>query len=268
MLTFRSGTSDKSRRRLHRRLTGLFLLLFGLALAGCWPPRWLPSRRPQADQSQSALIRNGQQLYGDGLHQLPRRQPPESGPRPQPGRRVSRVFFRSTPAVCRMVRGGSVPRAKRADLRPGPDRRHGCLHPDIGGGPLVPRDANEADRRCSVDRQRRRPWGGPVPAELRVAQLHQSRRRTSGKYAPASTWPTPRADLPAMLTGPQNMPVLRPSTRPPREKKDIIAYVRSSSQTMNLAATASVASARCRRAQQSRRNGGAIAIAMWIGARA
>ena len=29
-----SGMTDKSRRRLHRRLTGAVLLLFGLALAG------------------------------------------------------------------------------------------------------------------------------------------------------------------------------------------------------------------------------------------
>ena len=34
MLTIGSGMSDKSRRRLHRRLAGAVLLLFGLALAG------------------------------------------------------------------------------------------------------------------------------------------------------------------------------------------------------------------------------------------
>ena len=34
MLTIGSGIIGKSRRRLHRRLTGAVLLLFGLALAG------------------------------------------------------------------------------------------------------------------------------------------------------------------------------------------------------------------------------------------
>ena len=56
--------SDKTRRRLRRRLTGAVLLLFGLALAGVLAATLTP--KPQvavADESKSALLRTGLQLY-------------------------------------------------------------------------------------------------------------------------------------------------------------------------------------------------------------
>ena len=60
MLTIESGISGKSRRRLHRRLTGAVLLLFGLALAGVLAATLTPKPQvAQADQSQSALLRTG-----------------------------------------------------------------------------------------------------------------------------------------------------------------------------------------------------------------
>ncbi|MBU3706410.1 MAG: cytochrome c, partial [Mycobacterium sp.] len=59
-----SQMSDKSRRRLRRRLTGAVLLVFALGLAGVLAATLTP--KPQvavADESQSALLRTGQQLY-------------------------------------------------------------------------------------------------------------------------------------------------------------------------------------------------------------
>ncbi|MCB0923775.1 MAG: cytochrome c, partial [Mycobacterium sp.] len=56
--------SDKSRRRLRRRLTGALLLVFGLGLSGVVAATLTP--QPQvavADQSQSALLRTGQELF-------------------------------------------------------------------------------------------------------------------------------------------------------------------------------------------------------------
>ncbi|MCE9515172.1 MAG: cytochrome C, partial [Mycobacterium sp.] len=56
--------SDKSRRRLRRRLTGAVLLMFGLVMAGALAATLTP--KPQvavADESQSALLRTGQQLF-------------------------------------------------------------------------------------------------------------------------------------------------------------------------------------------------------------
>ena len=56
----RGTLSDKSRRRLRRRLTGAVLLLVGLGVAGGLAATLTPT--PQvavADESQSALLRTG-----------------------------------------------------------------------------------------------------------------------------------------------------------------------------------------------------------------
>lgn len=59
-----SANGDRSRRRWRRRLTAGTLLLIALALAGGLAAVLTP--KPQvavADESQSALIRTGKQLY-------------------------------------------------------------------------------------------------------------------------------------------------------------------------------------------------------------
>ncbi len=275
MLTFRSGMSDKSRRRLHRRLTGAVLLLFGLALAGVLAATLTPKPQvAQADQSQSALIRTGQELYetacischGANLQGVEGRGPSLVGVG------EAAVFFQVNTGRMPMVRGEAQAPRKAPTFDLAQTDAMGAYIQSIGGGPLVPRDANGqiADHSLIGSDVAR---GGDL-YRLNCASCHNFTGRggalSSGKYAPGLDPATPAQIYTAMLTGPQNMPKFSDRQLSPEEKKDIIAYVRSSSQTMNPggyglggfgpvpegAAIFVVGMAV------------AIAIAMWIGARA
>ncbi|MFN8072774.1 MAG: cytochrome c [Mycobacterium sp.] len=267
--------SDKSRRRLHRRLTGAVLLLFGLALAGVLAATLTPKPQvAQADQSQSALIRTGQQLYetacischGANLQGVEGRGPSLVGVG------EAAVFFQVNTGRMPMVRGEAQAPRKAPTFDLAQTDAMGAYIQSIGGGPLVPRDANGqiADHSLIGSDVAR---GGDL-YRLNCASCHNFTGRggalSSGKYAPGLDPATPAQIYTAMLTGPQNMPKFSDRQLSPEEKKDIIAYVRSSSQTMNPggyglggfgpvpegAAIFVVGMAV------------AIAIAMWIGARA
>jgi ubiquinol-cytochrome c reductase cytochrome c subunit len=267
--------SDKSRRRLHRRLTGAVLLLFGLALAGILAATLTPKPQvAQADQSQSALIRTGQQLYetacischGANLQGVQGRGPSLVGVG------EAAVFFQVNTGRMPAVRGEAQAPRKAPIFDESQIDAMGAYVQSIGGGPLVPRDANGqiADHSLIGNDVAR---GGDL-YRLNCASCHNFTGRggalSSGKYAPGLDPATPAQIYTAMLTGPQNMPKFSDRQLSPEEKKDIIAYVRSSSQTMNPggyglggfgpvpegAAIFVVGMAV------------AIAIAMWIGARA
>ncbi|NHC12415.1 c-type cytochrome [Motilibacter sp. E257] len=53
---------------------------------------------------------------------------------------------------------------------------------------------------------------------------------TEGKYAPSVNQTSPRHIYEAMLTGPQNMPVFADSQLTPEMKRDVIAYIKTSSE--------------------------------------
>ena len=238
MLTIGSGKSDTSRRRLHRRLTGAVLLLFGLALAGMLAAVLTP--KPQvavADQSQSALLRTGQQLYetacitchGANLQGVEGRGPSLVGVG------EAAVFFQVNTGRMPAVRGEAQAPRKAPTFDLAQTDAMGAYVQSLGGGPLVPRDANGqiADHSLIGDSVAR---GGDL-YRLNCASCHNFTGRggalSSGKYAPGLDVATPAQIYTAMLTGPQNMPKFSDRQLAPDEKKDIIAYVRSSSQTMN-----------------------------------
>ena len=238
MLTIGSGKSDTSRRRLHRRLTGAVLLLFGLALAGMLAAVLTP--KPQvavADQSQSALLRTGQQLYetacitchGANLQGVEGRGPSLVGVG------EAAVFFQVNTGRMPAVRGEAQAPRKAPTFDLAQTDAMGAYVQSLGGGPLVPRDANGqiADHSLIGDSVAR---GGDL-YRLNCASCHNFTGRggalSSGKYAPGLDPATPAQIYTAMLTGPQYMPKFSDRQLAPDEKKDIIAYVRSSSQTMN-----------------------------------
>ena len=270
-----SGLSDTSRRRLHRRLTGAVLLLFGLALAGVLAATLTPKPQvAQADQSQSALLRTGEQLYetacischGANLQGVNGRGPSLVGVG------EAAVFFQVNTGRMPAVRGEAQAPRKAPTFDEAQIDAMGAYVQSIGGGPLIPRDANGqiADHSLIGNDVAR---GGDL-YRLNCASCHNFTGRggalSSGKYAPGLDPATPAQIYTAMLTGPQNMPKFSDRQLSPEEKRDIIAYVRSSSQTMNPggyglggfgpvpegAAIFIVGMAV------------AIAIAMWIGARA
>lgn len=238
MFNIGSARSDKSRRRLRRRLTGAVLLLLGLGFAGVLAATLTP--RPQvavADQSQSALIRTGQQLYetacischGANLQGVDGRGPSLVGVG------EAAVFFQVNTGRMPAVRGEAQAPRKAPIFDENQIDAMGAYVQSVGGGPLVPRDSNGqiADHSLIGPDVAR---GGDL-YRLNCASCHNFTGRggalSSGKFAPGLGPSTPAQIYTAMLTGPQNMPKFSDRQLTPEEKKDIVAYVQSSTQTMN-----------------------------------
>jgi len=230
--------SVKSRRRLRRRLTGAVLLLFGLTLAGVLAATLTP--KPQvavADESQSALLRTGTQLYetacitchGANLQGVHARGPSLVGVG------EAAVYFQVSSGRMPMMRNEAQAVRKAASFDEAQVDALGAYIQSHGGGPMVPRDPNGAIAEQSLlgnDVAR----GGDL-YRLNCASCHNFTGRggalSSGKYAPALDPATPAQIYTAMLTGPQNMPKFSDRQLSPEEKKDIIAYVKTATETMN-----------------------------------
>lgn len=238
MLRIGPPMSAKSRRRLRRRLTGAVLLLFGLVMAGALAATLTP--KPQvavADESQSALLRTGQQLFdtacitchGANLQGVNGRGPSLVGVGD------AAVFFQVSSGRMPMMRNEAQATRKKANFDEAQVDALGAYVQSMGGGPLVPRDANgqvasESLLGSNVAR------GGDL-FRLNCASCHNFTGRggalSSGKFAPGLDPASPAQIYTAMLTGPQNMPKFSDRQLSPEEKKDIVAYVKTASQTMN-----------------------------------
>jgi ubiquinol-cytochrome c reductase cytochrome c subunit len=236
----RSATpaNDKSRRRLRRRLSAAVLLLFGLSASGVLAATLTP--QPQvavADQAQSALLRTGQQLYetacitchGINLQGVQSRGPSLIGVG------EAAVYFQVSSGRMPAMRGEAQVARKAPAFDQAQVDALGAYVQSYGGGPLAPRDANGqiSDRSLIGDNVAR---GGDL-FRLNCASCHNFTGRggalSSGKYAPALDPATPAQIYTAMTTGPQNMPKFSDRQLTPEEKRDIIAYVRSASETLN-----------------------------------
>ena len=238
MLRIGPPMSAKSRRRLRRRLTGAVLLMFGLVMAGALAATLTP--KPQvavADESQSALLRTGQQLFdtacitchGANLQGVNGRGPSIVGVGD------AAVFFQVSSGRMPMMRNEAQATRKKANFDEAQVDALGAYVQSMGGGPLVPRDANgqvasESLLGSNVAR------GGDL-FRLNCASCHNFTGRggalSSGKFAPGLDPASPAQIYTAMLTGPQNMPKFSDRQLSPEEKKDIVAYVKTASQTMN-----------------------------------
>jgi ubiquinol-cytochrome c reductase cytochrome c subunit len=225
------SAGDRSRRRLRRRLSGGLLLLIALAMAGGVAAVLTP--RPQiavADESQSALLRNGKQLYqtscvschGANLQGVADRGPSLIGVG------EAAVYFQvSTGRMPAMAMGPQVP-SKAPNFDDAQIDALGAFVQANGGGPTVVRDANghvaqESLTHGDVAR------GGDL-FRLNCASCHNFTGKggalSSGKYAPDLGNAEPATIYTAMLTGPQNMPKFSDRQLSPEEKVDIVSYVR------------------------------------------
>jgi ubiquinol-cytochrome c reductase cytochrome c subunit len=230
--------SDKSRRRLRRRLTGAVLLLVGLGVAGGLAATLTPT--PQvavADESQSALLRTGKQLYetacvtchGVNLQGVDGRGPSLIGVG------EAAVFFQVNTGRMPAMRGEAQAPRKAAVFDEAQTDALGAYIQANGGGPLTPRDANgQISNQSLIGNDLAR--GGDL-FRLNCASCHNFTGKggalSSGKYAPGLTDASPAQIYTAMLTGPQNMPKFSDRQLSPEEKKDIVAYVRMASHTPN-----------------------------------
>ena len=220
-----------SRRRLRRRLSAAVLLLIGLAVAGGLAATLTPT--PQvavADESQSALLRTGKQLFdtscvtchGANLQGVPDRGPSLIGVG------EAAVYFQVSTGRMPAMRGEAQAARKPPIFDESQIDALGAYVQANGGGPTVPRDDNgkiaqESLMGSNVAR------GGDL-FRLNCASCHNFTGKggalSSGKYAPELEPAEPAQIYTAMLTGPQNMPKFSDRQLSPDEKQDIVAYVR------------------------------------------
>ena len=105
----------------------------------------------------------------------------------------------------------------------------------MGGGPTVVRDENGENATTSLrgnDVAR-----GSELFRLHCASCHNFTGRggalSSGKFAPTLDPANEQQIYQAMVTGPQNMPKFSDRQLSPDEKRDIIAFIKSASETKN-----------------------------------
>jgi ubiquinol-cytochrome c reductase cytochrome c subunit len=212
------------------------LLLVALAIAGGLAATLTPA--PQvavADESQSALLRSGAQLYetscitchGSNLQGVADRGPSLVGVG------EAAVYFQVSTGRMPAMALNQQAVQKPPNFDDAQIDALGAFIQANGGGPMVVRDANghiaqESLLGSNVAR------GGDL-FRLNCASCHNFTGRggalSSGKFAPDLSDATPQQVYTAMLTGPQNMPKFSDRQLSPDEKKDIVAYVRSAVET-------------------------------------
>ena len=234
----RSGATDRSRRRVRRRLSAALLLLTALAAAGGLAAVLTPS--PQvavADESTSALLRTGKQLFdtscvschGANLQGVPDRGPSLIGVG------EAAVYFQVSTGRMPAMRGEAQAPRKAPIFDEAQIDALGAYVEANGGGPRVVRDPDGKIAQESLighDVAR----GGDL-FRLNCASCHNFTGKggalSSGKYAPELSEANPQQIYTATLTGPQNMPKFSDRQLTPDEKRDIVAYVRESATTPN-----------------------------------
>ncbi|MDT5284751.1 MAG: ubiquinol-cytochrome c reductase cytochrome c subunit [Mycobacterium sp.] len=227
-----------NRRRLRRRLSAALLLLIGLAVAGGLAATLTPT--PQvavADESASALLRTGKQLFdtscvtchGANLQGVPDRGPSLIGVG------EAAVYFQVSTGRMPAMRGEAQAPRKDPIFDESQIDALGAYVQANGGGPIVPRDDNGKVAQESLlgsDVAR----GGDL-FRLNCASCHNFTGKggalSSGKYAPDLEPAEPAQIYTAMMTGPQSMPKFSDRQLSPEEKKDIVAYVHEATQTPN-----------------------------------
>jgi ubiquinol-cytochrome c reductase cytochrome c subunit len=226
----RGSMTTKSRRRLRRRLSAAVLLLIGLGVAGGLAATLTPT--PQvavADESTSALLRTGKQLFdtscvtchGANLQGVTDRGPSLIGVGD------AAVYFQVSTGRMPAMRGEAQAPQKPPQFDAAQIDALGAYVQANGGGPTVPRDQNGKVAQESL-------LGGNVARggdlfRLNCSSCHNFTGKggalSSGKYAPELATAKPAQIYTAMLTGPQNMPKFSDRQLSPEEKRDIVSYV-------------------------------------------
>ncbi|KAA0023105.1 cytochrome bc1 complex diheme cytochrome c subunit [Antrihabitans cavernicola] len=226
----------RRKRKLRRRVAGAMVLMMGLVGAGLLASALTPT--PQvatASDDQAALIREGKQLYdtscitchGSNLQGVQDRGPSLIGVGEQA------VYFQVSSGRMPAARNEAQATRKPAKFDAGQIDAIGAYVQANGGGPTVVRDANGEIAQSSLrgdDIAR----GGEL-FRLNCASCHNFTGKggalSSGKFAPRLAPANEQQILAAMQTGPQNMPKFSDRQLSPEEKRDIIAYVKSSTET-------------------------------------
>ncbi|MGV0626622.1 cytochrome bc1 complex diheme cytochrome c subunit [Mycolicibacter minnesotensis] len=227
-----------ARRRLRRRASGGVLLLVALSMAGGMAALLTPT--PQvavADESSSALLRTGKQLFDtscSSCHGLNLQGEVGRGPS-LIGVGEAAVYFQVSSGRMPAVRGEAQAARTYSFFDEYQTDALGAYVQANGGGPTVVRNADGSIAQASLrgdDLGR----GGDL-FRLNCASCHnftgQGGALSSGKYAPDLAPASEQQILTAMLSGPQNMPRFSDRQISLEEKKDIIAYVKTVTEERN-----------------------------------
>jgi ubiquinol-cytochrome c reductase cytochrome c subunit len=264
-----------SRRRLRRRVSGGLLLLIALVIAGGLAATLTP--KPQiavADESQSALLRTGKQLFDTSCvscHGANLQGVTDRGPSLIGVGEASVYFQVSTGRM--PVQGQTAQAPEKPPIFD--DSQIDALGAYVqanGGGPTTVRnpDGSLAMQSLRGDDPAR---GGNL-FRLNCASCHNFTGKggalSSGKYAPPLAGVNEQQIYTAMLTGPENMPKFSDRQLSPEEKRDIIAYVKDASDTRNEGGYGLGGFGPTSEAWAMWLVGmvAVIAVALWIGARA
>ncbi|MEU4345213.1 cytochrome c [Nocardia sp. NPDC023852] len=232
-----NGEASKTRRqrRVRRRIAGGLALLVGLVGAGFLASALTPDpQRATAKEDQSALIREGQQLYdtscitchGANLQGVTDRGPSLIGVG------EAAVYFQVSSGRMPMARNEAQAQRKPPKFDAHQTDALSAYVAANGGGPTVIRDANgeiaqESLRGPDVAR-------GSELFRMNCASCHNFTGRggalSSGKFAPPLEPASEQQIYAAMLTGPQNMPKFSDRQLSPEEKRDIVAYVKNATE--------------------------------------
>ncbi len=214
------------------------ILMMGLVGAGFLASALTPT--PQvatASDDQSALIREGKQLYdtscvtchGANLQGVQDRGPSLIGVG------EAAVYFQVSSGRMPMARNEAQALRKQPKFDARQTDALGAYIQSNGGGPTVIRDENGEIATTSLrgdDIAR-----GSELFRLNCASCHNFTGRggalSSGKFAPELDAPNEQQIYQAMVTGPQNMPKFSDRQLSSEEKRDIIAFIKSASETKN-----------------------------------
>ncbi|WP_100466314.1 c-type cytochrome [Mycobacteroides abscessus] len=231
-----TAAKNRARRKFRRRVSAGLLLLIALVVAGGLASTFTPT--PQvavADEDKSALLRTGKQLYETSCitcHGANLQGVPDRGPN-LIGVGEAAVYFQVSTGRMPAMRNEAQAQRKDPIFDEEQTDALGAYIQANGGGPQVIRDRDGAVAQESL-RGNNIARGGDL-FRLNCASCHNFTGRggalSSGKFAPELDPATEQQIYTAMLTGPQNMPKFSDRQLTVDEKKDIIAYVRASSET-------------------------------------
>ena len=222
----------RARRRFRRRLSAGLLLVVALTVAGGLAAVLTP--KPQvavADESSSALLRTGKQLFdtscvtchGANLQGVQDRGPSLIGVG------EAAVYFQVSTGRMPLERGEAQAPRKEPIFDAGQIDALSAYVQASGGGPTLVRDADGSLAQKSL-RGTDLGRGGDL-FRLNCSSCHNFTGRggalSSGKYAPELDPPNEQQILAAMRTGPSNMPKFSDRELSLDAKKDIIGYIKS-----------------------------------------
>jgi ubiquinol-cytochrome c reductase cytochrome c subunit len=217
-----------SARRRHP-LAAIVVLLFALAVTGGLYAAFAPADEAQAqDTAQSLAIEEGKRLYQVGCASCHGTggQGTSDGPSLVGVGSAAVDFQVGTGRMPAQQPGAQVPEKPKVYTQAETDQLAAYIA-SLGAGPITPTEEQHDPKGADIAR------GGDL-FRTNCAQCHNFTGKggalTGGKYAPELEGVDSKHIYEAMQTGPQNMPSFPDSTMPEQDKRDIIAYVKATSE--------------------------------------